>query len=102
MGKKTTSIIAFATGITTGAVLGILFAPEKGRETRDKLSFQLEKYRFKLKELADELIAGREEAGSAAKTEGQRVIKDAREKAERLLSDVDSLINEINNSKKEA
>ncbi|AKQ46964.1 gas vesicle protein [Rufibacter radiotolerans] len=99
MGKKTNAILAFSTGIATGAVLGILFAPEKGRETRDKLSFQLEKYRAKLLELTDELIAGREEAGSAAKAEGQRVIKDARDKAERLLEDVDSLINQINSKK---
>ncbi|RNI30317.1 YtxH domain-containing protein [Rufibacter immobilis] len=99
MGKKTNAILAFSTGIATGAVLGILFAPEKGRETRDKLSFQLEKYRARLLELTNDLIAGREEQGSAAKTEGQRVIKDARDKAERLLVDVDSLINQINNRK---
>ncbi|MFC6996689.1 YtxH domain-containing protein [Rufibacter roseus] len=99
MGKKTNAILAFSTGIATGAVLGVLFAPEKGRETRDKLSFQLEKYRARLLDLTNDLIAGREEQGSAAKTEGQRVIKDARDKAERLLVDVDSLINQINSKK---
>ncbi|MBA9078452.1 MULTISPECIES: YtxH domain-containing protein [Rufibacter] len=99
MGKKTNAILAFSTGIATGAVLGILFAPERGRETRDKLSFQLEKYRTRLLELTNDLVSGREELGSAAKTEGQRVIKDARDKAERLLVDVDSLINQINSKK---
>ena len=36
---------------------------------------------------------------STAKSEGQRVIQDAKEKAEKLLGDVDSLINEINSRK---
>ncbi len=36
---------------------------------------------------------------STAKSEGQRVIQDAKDKAEKLLGDVDSLINEINSRK---
>ncbi len=89
-----------ATGAAVGAAVGILFAPEKGRETRDRLSYRLEKYRDNLSDLLEQLMASRDMVpSSTAKSEGQRVIQDAKDKAEKLLGDVDSLINEINSRK---
>ncbi|GHA63914.1 YtxH domain-containing protein [Pontibacter akesuensis] len=99
MSKKTNTILAFASGAAVGAVAGLLFAPEKGRETRYWLSYRLEKYRDTLSDLLEQLIARGENMPMSAKTEGQRVIQDAKEKAEKLLGDVDSLINEINSRK---
>ena len=102
MSKKTTAIISFLSGAVAGAAFGLLYAPDKGRETRDRLSYLLEKYRDAIRDLTEELVAGKEASPSQAKSEGQRVIKDAQTKAEQLLSDVDSLINQINTSRKEA
>lgn len=99
MGKKTNAILSFASGIAVGAVAGLLFAPEKGRETRNWLSYRLEKYRDSLSDVLEQLMADRELIPSSAKSEGQRVIQDAKNKAEKLLGDVDSLINEINSRK---
>ncbi|WP_114777584.1 YtxH domain-containing protein [Botryobacter ruber] len=99
MSKKTTTVLAFVSGAAVGAAAGILFAPEKGRETRSWLSYRLEKYRDTLSELMEQLMENRDAVASSAKTEGQRVIKDAKDKAEKLLGDVDSLINEINSRK---
>lgn len=100
MSKKTTTVLAFVSGAAVGAAAGILFAPEKGRETRSWLSYRLEKYRDTLSDLLEQLMENRDAAAlSSAKTEGQRVIKDAKDKAEKLLGDVDSLINEINSRK---
>lgn len=93
--KITNALIGFVSGAATGAVVGILFAPDKGRETRDRLSYQLYRYRDMLIDLTDSLRENKE-APSAAKSEGQRVINDAKDKAEKLLGDVDSLINQIN------
>ncbi len=102
MSKKiTNALLAFVSGVATGAAFGVLYAPDKGRETRDRLSFQLDKYRDRLKDLTDILRDSREAPHSAARSEGQRVIKDAKDKAEKLLGDVDLLINQIN-SRKEA
>ncbi|OKL40727.1 YtxH domain-containing protein [Pontibacter flavimaris] len=99
MSKKTSALLAFVSGAAVGAVAGILFAPEKGRETRYWLSYRLEKYRDTLSDLLEQLIAKGESMPTTAKSEGQRVIQDAKEKAEKLLGDVDSLINEINSRK---
>ena len=99
MGKKTTALLAFASGAAVGAAAGILFAPEKGQETRSWLSYRLEKYRDTLSDLLDQLVAKSDTLPSSAKSEGQRVIQDAKSKAEKLLGDVDSLINEINSRK---
>ncbi|NDK57270.1 YtxH domain-containing protein [Pontibacter fetidus] len=99
MGKKTTAILAFASGAAVGAAAGILFAPEKGQETRSWLSYRLEKYRDTLSDLLEQLVAKGDNLPSSAKSEGQRVIQDAKSKAEKLLGDVDSLINEINSRK---
>jgi gas vesicle protein len=94
--KLTNALLAFVSGAATGAAFGVLYAPDKGRETRDRLTYQLYRYRDMLKELTDGLRDGREELPSTAKSEGQRVIRDAKDKAEKLLGDVDLLINQIN------
>jgi gas vesicle protein len=99
MGKKSKNILVFVSGAVAGAAAGILFAPEKGRETRSWLSYRLEKYRDTLTDLLDQLVENRDLATSNAKSEGQRVIQDAKDKAEKLLGDVDSLIKEINSRK---
>jgi gas vesicle protein len=99
MSKKTSNLLAFISGAAIGAAAGILFAPEKGRETRNWLSYRLERYRDTLSDLLEQLVAKENNMPSTAKSEGQRVIQDAKSKAEKLLGDVDSLINEINSRK---
>ena len=100
MSKNNNSFWAFVAGAAIGAALGILYAPDKGKNTRDKLSFQLDKYRERLKELLDQLVDGKETTHTAARSEGQKVVKETRAKAEELLSDVESLIGQIKGVKK--
>jgi len=50
-GKIVTALLA---GLAAGAVLGVLFAPEKGSETRDKINDSLADLGDALKERAEE------------------------------------------------
>ncbi|WP_144604562.1 YtxH domain-containing protein [Algoriphagus algorifonticola] len=99
MSKNSNSLIAFVIGAGVGAALGVLFAPDSGSNTRDKLSFRLSKYKKELEELIEELVEGKELHLNEAKTEGKRVITEAKNKAENLLSDVNKLIDQINKDK---
>ncbi|MGF1636766.1 MAG: YtxH domain-containing protein [Cyclobacteriaceae bacterium] len=99
MSKKST-FFAFLSGATIGAILGILYAPDKGRNTRDKLLYMLDKYRGQLEEMIDQMMEDEPENLSDAKREGRKVITDAKVKAEKLLEDVDDLIGQIKSKKK--
>lgn len=95
MSKSSKTFWAFITGATVGAVLGILYAPDTGENTRNKLFYQLQKYRDQLQGLIGDLIEGKEIPETMAKSEGKKVVSEAREKAERLLEDVELMMSQI-------
>ena len=95
MSKSSRSFWAFVVGATAGAIVGILYAPDKGENTRNKLYYQLNKYRDQLKELINDIVDGKEVIETTAKSEGKKVVQDAKIKAEKLLEDVEKMMSQI-------
>ena len=95
MSKSSRSFWAFVVGAAAGAIVGILYAPDKGENTRSKLYFQLNKYRDQLKQLINDIVEGKEVIETTAKSEGKKVVQDAKIKAEKLLEDVEKMMTQI-------
>lgn len=52
MNDNTKTVVALLAGLAAGAALGLLFAPEKGADTRDKLSESLKNLGDSIKDTA--------------------------------------------------
>lgn len=90
------SFWAFLVGALAGAVVGLLYAPDKGKNTRDKLSFQLDKAQENLRDFVEDLVNNKHEIASSAKSEGQKVISDAITQAQQLMQEMEELKSRIN------
>jgi gas vesicle protein len=71
-------IAAVAAGAAAGAVLGILFAPDKGSETRRKMAEESKKFTDEIK---DAVARGREKLSGLK----EDIEKTMREKAEKFV-----------------
>lgn len=52
MNKNSKTILAVFAGLAAGTVIGLLFAPEKGKDTRDNLAKSIKDLQNRIKEKA--------------------------------------------------
>jgi gas vesicle protein len=95
MNKQGTFLVGLLTGAAIGTVLGLLYAPDKGSNTRERLSYLLSKYKNQLEELLKQLQSDAEQATNEAKEESLKVTNDAKEKAEKLLNEVETMMEQM-------
>lgn len=79
----------FLLGAAIGAALGILYAPDKGINTREKLLANLNKYREQLQRFLDDLATGHAPDGPFT---ADQSVAEAKSKANQLLTDVDEML----------
>ncbi len=96
MNRLTSALVGFAVGAAAGTVVALLYAPEKGKKTRDTLSFRLKKYRDLLSDLVGDIVEGKDGEPASSNKVGKR------EEVEQLLNEADDLLKKMKQQKKRA
>ncbi|MCS7028599.1 MAG: YtxH domain-containing protein [Bacteroidia bacterium] len=88
---------SFLLGLGIGLAIGILFAPDKGKNTREKLIFQLQNAFERLKEYINKLKSEEEQLANEGKHLARELVRETKEKAEGLLMDIEELMEKVKN-----
>ncbi len=87
-------LLGLLAGVTTGALIGILFAPDKGTNTRKKISKKGENYVEGLKSKFDDFLQSVTDQYESAKDDADDLIAKGKSKAQEVRSDVKHVVNE--------
>ncbi len=98
MSKSKDFTLGLISGALVGSVIALLYAPDKGSNTRDILSYRLSNYLDELTHLIDKL-SDEKEAISDAKKKGDLVVEDAKKRAEDLIKEAEDLLGSIEETK---
>lgn len=97
MSKSKDFTLGLISGALVGSAVALLYAPDKGSNTRDIISYRLSSYLDELTHLIDRL-SEEKEAISEAKRQGDLVVEDARHRAEDLIREAEDLLDTIDES----
>jgi len=93
-------ILGLLSGALAGSVVALLYAPDKGSNTRDRVSYRLNTYLEELSTLVEKL-SDEKAMVSDAKRKGDLVVEDARKRAEDLIHEAEDLLHTIESAKNE-
>lgn len=86
------SLWSFLVGGASGFALGVLLAPEEGRQVRRRVAYLLEHWAEDLAGVLEHF--DRNSESSEARSRGSSLVENAREQAAQLLNEADALIKE--------
>lgn len=82
--KTNKVILGVLSGIAAGAVMGILFAPDKGKKTRKKIKNVSSDYADELKDKFDSALDTMSKKYDTLKQDGQDLIQEGKSKFENI------------------
>lgn len=77
-------IISLLAGIAAGSIIGILFAPDKGTDTRKKISKKRDDYMDDIKSKLDDLICSINDRFESSKEDVDDLIEKGKSKAQQI------------------
>ena len=86
------SIWGFLVGGAAGVTVGLLLAPDEGRQLRRRAAYLLDRWAGDLSAVLDRLDASA--VPSDARAQADALVADARQQAESLLSEAEALIDQ--------
>ncbi len=91
--------LGLLTGATLGSIIALLYAPEKGDTTRDKVSYKIKSYIDELNTLVSKLRNEKNGLVSEARQRGAEIVVEAQQRAEDLINEAEELLKAINKAK---
>ncbi|MFB6247166.1 MAG: YtxH domain-containing protein [Salinibacter sp.] len=80
-------------GGALGFTLGMIFAPQRGPDTRRQLAYQLEHLAAQTEDFLRRVLESQPDAG--ADQSGDELVADAQARADHIRSDIDALLEEL-------
>ena len=86
--KKSDVVVGILGGLAVGAILGVLFAPDKGSNTRRKIAEKGIDLKDNLKGNFNDFVASIEDQYSNFTSNAEDVIEEGKSKLERMSNDI--------------
>ena len=86
--KSSNILLGFVVGAAAGAVLGILFAPEKGSDTREKLATKGGEFSDDLKSKFNDAVSNLSEKSKNLFTKGEEVLENGKSTIEQINKNI--------------